>query len=56
MTRVKIIHKRVAAAAEAMKHFGINDHDWDTTPMRIRQLLMQLAKQQIKDKQPPLKS
>jgi DNA-binding LytR/AlgR family response regulator len=42
MTRIKIQHKRQKAAADTIAAFNISDHDWDATPMKVRQLLNKL--------------
>lgn len=39
MTRTKITNKRPQPVIETMAAFNISDHDWDTTPMKVRQLL-----------------
>ena len=50
--RIKIPEIRQPEAADTMKVFNISNHDWDTTPMKIRQLLTRLHHNQ-QDKKPP---
>ena len=40
--RIKIPEIRQPEAANTMKVFNISNHDWDATPMKVRQLLTRL--------------